>query len=180
HAASQGHKDDKRETPARHRKVAPDLGELAHGALQDATLKVIIQLNDEMSGQLDWLLRSNGVKIKKRFAALNTLAVELPASVVDSLEQFDEIEFVSVDSETRSFGGHVSHTTGADNVRSMTTTGAIDGTGIGIAIIDSGIYPYHVAFQEAAGNTKSRIVKSVDFTGENRTDYPFVPDPTIP
>src|SRR4030095_1437460 len=42
-----------------------------------------------------------------------------------------------------------------------------------IAIIDSGIYPYHVAFQEAAGNTKSRIVKSVDFTGENRTDDPF-------
>jgi len=165
HAASQGDKDDKRETPARHRKVASDLSELAHGAVQDATLNVIIQLNDEMSGQLNGLLRSNGVKIKKNFAALNTLAVELPASVVDSLDQFNEVEFVSVDSEVRSFGGHVAHTTGADNVRSMATTGSLDGSGIGIAIIDSGIYPSHVAFKEA-GSTRLRIVKSLDFTGE--------------
>ena len=54
----------------------------------------------------------------------------------------------------------------------MATTGALDGSGIGIAIIDSGIYPSHVAFLEA-GTTRSRIVKSVDFTGENRTDDPY-------
>ena len=102
----------------------------------------------------------------KHFASLNSLAIELPPSVVESLNQFEEIEFVSVDSDIRPFGGHVAHTTGADNVRSMATTGALDGTGIGIAIIDSGIYPAHVAFLEAAGSTRSRIVKSVDFTGE--------------
>src|SRR6185436_19402054 len=41
-----------------------------------------------------------------------------------------------------------------------------------IAIIDSGIYPSHVAFKEA-GSTRLRIVKSLDFTGEGRTDDPY-------
>ena len=155
--------------PEKHQKLAQDLREKARG---NETLKVILQLNGSMSGELNALLNSNGVRIKKRFAALNTLALELPSSVVESLNQFEEIEFVSVDSEIRSFGGHVAHTSGADNVRTMATTGALDGSGIGIAIIDSGIYPSHVAFLEA-GTTRNRIVKSVDFTGENRTDDPY-------
>jgi len=168
HAASNGRGEGEK-----HQKLAQDLRDLASSAGSDQTLKVIIQLNDTISGQLNGLLRSNGVKVKKNFDSLNALAVELPPSVVESLNQFEEIEYVSVDSEVRPFGGHVSRTTGADNVRSMAPSGALDGSGIGIAIIDSGIYPAHVAFLEAAGSSKSRIVKSVDFTGENRTDDPY-------
>ena len=88
-----------------------------------------------MSNELNALLRSNGVKVKKRFAELNSLAIDLPASVVDSLTQFEEVEFVSVDSEVRSFGGHAAHTSGADNVRSMATSGSLDGSGIGMRFL---------------------------------------------
>jgi len=45
------------------------------------------------------------------------------------------------------------------------------GTGIGIAVIDSGIDSGHRAF--LGGDHQSRIVFSHDFTGENRTDDPF-------
>ncbi|MDQ3473893.1 MAG: hypothetical protein M3447_09165, partial [Acidobacteriota bacterium] len=152
HAASNGNGPDEGNRPEKHQKLAQDLREKAR---DNETLKVILQLNDSMSGELNALLNSNGVKIKKRLAALNTLALELPSSVVESLNQFEEIEFVSVDSEIRSFGGHVAHTSGADNVRTMATTGALDGSGIGIAIVDSGIYPSHVAFLEA-GTTRNR------------------------
>jgi subtilisin family serine protease len=172
HAASKGKKTDETEQPVKHRKVAEDLSERARGAIRQETVNVILQLNGPISVQLAALLRSNGVKVKKQFATLNSLAVELPTSVVESLDQFDEVEFVSTDSEIRSFGGHVAHTTGADNVRSMGTSGSLDGSGIGIAILDSGIFPSHVAFLEA-GTTRSRIVKSMDFTGQNRTDDPY-------
>src|SRR5687768_6531168 len=96
-------------------KVAPDLREKTRKNAGQDVVKVIIQLNDRISGPLKALLQSNGVKVKRSFTSFNTLAVELPASVVDSLASFPEVEFVSVDSEVRSFG-HVTQTTGADNV----------------------------------------------------------------
>ena len=124
HAASNGNGPDGGKNSEKHQKLAQDLREKARSS---ESVKVILQLNDSMSGQLNALLNSNGVKIKKRFAALNTLALELPSSVVESLNQFEEVEFVSADSEIRPFGGHVAHTSGADNVRTMATTGALDG-----------------------------------------------------
>src|SRR6185503_799101 len=50
------------------------------------------------------------------------------------------------------------------------TTG-LDGTGIGIAVLDSGIASDHTAFLDR-GN-RSRVVADVDFTGEGRTDDPY-------
>ncbi len=120
-------------------KVSPDLRDKVRNNRNDETVKVILQLDGNMSGNLNALLRSNGVKVKKQFAAFNSFAVELPASVVESLSHFSEVSFVSVDSEVLSLGGHVAHTSGADNVRSIGTDGALDGNGVGIAIVDSGI-----------------------------------------
>src|SRR5207237_2612129 len=69
--------------------------------------------------------------------------------------------------------GNLSATTGADAVR--TTSGinvtGLDGTGIGIAILDSGIYKDHTDFLDKSNN--GRVVYSQDFTGENRTDDPY-------
>ena len=166
-------KDDRRNRgERRHRKVANDLRERSRREPGANDLKVILQLNDRPSTELRALLRSNGVKIRKQFINFNTLALELPASVVESLASFPEVEFVSVDSEVRSLGGHVARTSGTDNVRSLGTSGPLDGAGVGIAIVDSGIYSGHVSFLEA-GTSQSRIVKSVDFTGEGRTDDPY-------
>src|SRR2546430_17511564 len=83
-----------------------------------------------------------------------------------------EVKFVSLDRESGTFG-HISLTTGADAVRNtngVTTTG-LDGTGIGIAILDSGIDPTHTAFLDR--NNGRRLIVNKDFTGENRTDDPY-------
>src|SRR6185369_6997734 len=69
-------------------------------------------------------------------------------------------------------GGHITHTTGTDNVRSMSIDSALDGSGIGIAIVDSGIYGAHTSFTDTQTGL-SRIVVNVDFTGEGRTDDPY-------
>src|SRR5947207_6844752 len=134
-------------------------------------VKVIVQLNDRISRPLKALLQGNGVKVKRSFVSFNTLAVELPASVVASLASFPEVEFASVDSEVRSMGGHVAQTTGADNVRTMGAAGsALDGSGIAIAVLDSGIFAAHDSF---TSGVQSRVIVSLDFTGEGRTDDPY-------
>src|SRR6185369_2254367 len=126
-------------------KVASDLGDLLSSKSSEALVKVILQLNDKPSGQLNALLAANGVKIRKHFDNLNSFALELPGRVVDVLSTFPEVAFISLDGEVMTLGGHVAHTTGADNVRSMSTDGALDGSGIGIAIVDSGIYAAHTS-----------------------------------
>jgi subtilisin family serine protease len=135
-------------------------------------VKVILQLDGKPSGQLNALLASNGVKIRKHFTSLDSFALELPLNVVNVLSQFSEVAFISIDSEVMTLGGHVAHTSGADNVRTMSADGALDGNGIGIAIVDSGIYNAHTSFTDTLTG-QSRVVVNQDFTGEGRTDDPY-------
>src|SRR5450432_239943 len=164
---------DSSQKQAPHRKVASDLRERMQRSDGGDKVDVILQLNGEMSFGLNALLSSSGVKVKKHFTNFASHAVQLPPSIVDSLENFPEVDYVSVDSEVKALGGHVAHTTGADDARTYAPTGSsFDGAGVGIAVVDSGIYASHVSFLDSVTNT-SRIVKSVDFTGEGRTDDPY-------
>src|SRR5215467_5283246 len=71
-------------------KLAHDLREqIQNGGRQD-TLKVILQLEGKISGQLNALLHSHGVKVKRQFSNFNALALELPANVVEALSHFPE------------------------------------------------------------------------------------------
>ena len=171
-----------------HVKVSSDLLAKAHGAKKADFVPVIVQLNGPMSGQLNALLNANGVHgAKQVFKNLSCQLMEMPASIVEAVSQFDEVVFLSPDRAAQSTG-HLSATTGADLVRApvttttttttslglqMTTTSitpGLDGTGIGIAIMDSGLYQSHTNFFDKGTNV--RVVYSKDFTGENRTDDP--------
>jgi serine protease AprX len=141
----------------------------------DERVEVIIQHEGKLSGQLNALLNRNGVHVRARFRNFDSMKVELPASVVEELEAYDEIKFVSPDSEISSLGttSHIEHTTGTDLVRAQTQprTYTLDGSGIGIAVLDSGIYASHQSFNDSNGRT--RVIVSKDFTGEGRTDDPY-------
>ena len=109
------------------------------------------------------------MKDRANFRNLNTHVVELPASTVDELAADGDVSYVSPDREVNTLG-HVSVTTGADAVRASGPggSGALDGSGVGIAVLDSGIYTTHKAFLGSDG--LSRIVASVDFTGAKKMD----------
>ncbi|HYG10571.1 MAG TPA: S8 family serine peptidase, partial [Pyrinomonadaceae bacterium] len=142
------------------------------------TVKAILQINGKLSNQFNALLRNHAVRVKHNFRNLDTLSIELPKSVVDQLESFSEVVYVSVDAEVKSFG-HVTETTGTEAMRTQrtttllggTTTTTLDGTGIGIAVLDSGIDAGHTSFLDKSNG--KRVAFSKDFTGENRTDDPY-------
>ncbi|MDQ3918141.1 MAG: S8 family serine peptidase, partial [Acidobacteriota bacterium] len=146
-------------------------------ACGDRRVGVVLQLNGKPSGKLNSLLSRAGVHVRAHLKALDAVTVELPASMVDELASFSEVEFVSADAEVASFG-HVSATTGTDLVRTQTTktllgttTTTLDGSGVGIAIIDSGVDTNHSSFLDKSNGV--RVVKSVDFTGEGITSDPY-------
>jgi hypothetical protein len=84
HARDNGLQGNKNQTP-KPNKIASDLSDLLQNKSGAATVKVILQLNQKPSGQLNAMLAANGVKIRKHFDNLNSFALELPASVVDAL-----------------------------------------------------------------------------------------------
>src|SRR5215213_7902088 len=124
-------------------KVTPELREQARAswARGEDKVSVILQLNGPARGPLKAFLNRNGVHLKNQFKSFNSFAVDLPASSLDELASFDEVSLVSPDQQFQPLG-HVTTTTGAEQVRAQTTAkGAaytLDGTGVGIAIVDSG------------------------------------------
>ena len=153
-------------------KVAPRL----RGLRADASgrVEVIIQLEGKMSLGLRELLKRHGARVRKELRTLGAAVVSLPPAALDELEQFEEISFVTPDDDTQVLG-HVSRTTGTDAAAAQvySTVSGLNGTGVGVAVIDSGIYDQHVSFLNAAG-TASRVVYNQNFVAtEARTDDPY-------
>jgi subtilisin family serine protease len=153
------------------RKISRDLLEKTRGA-GNQRLSVIVQLNDNADSSFDVELLKQGSRFKASLTRFHSRALELPAKTVDELAARSDVRFVSLDRETIPFG-HVTATTGADTVRvtSGTNTMGLDGSGIGIAVLDSGIDANHTAFLDRRNH--SRVIYSRDFTGEDRTDDPY-------
>jgi subtilisin family serine protease len=117
-------------------------------------------------------VESKSGRVKAAFSHFRARAVELPASAVEALAARPDVSSVSLDRPNIAFG-HVTATTGADLIRASNGINSkrLDGSGISIAIVDSGIDPRHVSFLDR--NNNQRVVFSRDFTGEGRTDDPY-------
>jgi len=95
----------------------------------------------------------------------------MPLSAIQNLSLSGLINYVSPNRPTRTTG-HIESTTGTSLVRNQSATpwrGAytLDGSGVGIAVLDSGIYASHSSFKNSSG--ASRIVANVNFTNTSST-----------
>jgi subtilisin family serine protease len=108
----------------------------------------------------------------RQFQNFDFRALNLSAGAAAALAQRSDVGYVSINKEVRTLD-HVSLTTGADALRTTaeTNTSGLDGTGVGIAVLDSGIDTSHKAFLDKSNGL--RVVASLDFTGEGRTDDPY-------
>ena len=102
-------------------KVGTDLQQIVSRSNQSGLVDVIIQIEGKPSGQLNALLNRNGVRIRAKYYHFNYIALRLPAAFVNELSSFSEVSYVSLDRKVESFG-HVSSTTGADAVRTVSYT----------------------------------------------------------
>src|SRR5436190_1934368 len=159
-------------------KISPDVTEIIQGASTRKRASVILQVQNTKSAELADLLQRNGGRITSSLNNLGVIQVELPVGAIETVASSRLVQHVSADKQVRAFG-HVTATTGADQIRNQTTTTllggttsyTLDGSGIGIAIVDSGIDTNHKSF--LGNNGLTRVVYSKDFTGENRVDDPY-------
>src|SRR6267143_2056539 len=154
-------------------KVSPDLRQLIQSGQGTSRVRLIVQSSSTSSvGLIGSLLQTvNGVLVAT-LSTLNLSIVDTTANSVDVLAADSSVAYVSLDTQVRSFG-HVTTTTGAQQVRAQKNalglSYTLDGSGVNIAILDSGIDTTHKSFTAQSG----KVTFSKDFTGENRTDDPY-------
>lgn len=155
-------------------KVSPDLRRmLEDSGSANGRVSAILQVEDLQSAELRSLLERHGVQVAQKMSNLDVMAVELPVAAVEELAASDLVSHLSLDRDIESFG-HVTKATGGDAARSLgaPTITTADGTDIGIAVVDSGIYDAHTSFLNSDG-TKA-VAANVNFVaGETITHDPY-------
>jgi serine protease AprX len=164
------------DTPAVERasKISQDLRELLATETREMSatssprmVDVIIQTASRPARKFLSSLRSKGGFVLASYNNVNAVAAHVPLNQIDEIAAQSQVDYVSVDRPTQAMG-HLETTTGANLARAYGTlsTGVIDGSGIGIAILDSGMYANH-------DSISGQVVHERDFTGEGRVDDPY-------
>jgi subtilisin family serine protease len=119
-------------------------------------------------------LAASGGRLTRNYASLGLAKIEATRTAIRALVAAEEIEYVSPDRVTKTLG-HVETTTGAAAATASTSTSnfsnfgpnhsshtnaALDGTGVGIAVLDSGIDEQHWAF---LGKENKDRVTAIDY-----------------
>jgi len=130
-------------------KISADMRELMERSGPNGRVSAILQVDNVHSAEVSSLLKRFGVNVESRMAQLGAMKVELPVNAIEVLAKSRAANYISPDIELQSFG-HVTATTGTDQIRSQSCgllcTNTYDGSGIGIAVLDSGVDTAHAAF----------------------------------
>jgi serine protease AprX len=153
-------------------KISPDLRQLILSGNADARVRVVVQGKPAASlGLLGGLLNTVGGVLVGILSNLNIRIVDVEAGNVEVLAADPDVAYISLDAPVGT-SGHVTNTTGTQQVRAQKSllglNSVLDGSGVTIAVLDSGIDAKHKSFA-----TSGKIKFSKDFTGENRTDDPW-------
>ncbi len=137
-------------------KLAPELKQqMSHG-----TASVIVQYKTAPGKpQLDQILRWGG-KPGVKLVLINAVSVQLPQTAIAPLSDDDAVAYISPDRPVRSHSdGAAAPAVLADYAYSL----GFDGSGVGVAVIDSGFYRGGL-LRDSAG--KSRVLFNLDLVGD--------------
>jgi serine protease AprX len=145
-------------------KISPDLQPLLQQP--SAKINVIVQYNTPppAGGLLGGVVNLLDSVVNLVFTLIPAVAATLHPADVITLSNQSNVAYISLD---RSLGGTLDYSAGAVNAPVAWAAG-LDGTGVGIAIIDSGIYSHPDLNGKNSG--QSRVVYRQSFIGGNQFD----------
>jgi serine protease AprX len=129
--------------------------------------RVIVQMAaGHPASELNPIIDALGGTIARRLDIINATVAEVPAHAVQTLSGHPLVAHVSTDRAVVGTMERTSATIGATTVREAY---GYDGSGIGVAIIDSGVTPWHDDL--ASGDGGQRVVRFVDFVRNRPNPY---------
>src|SRR5712672_2655953 len=145
-------------------KFGPDLAPVVARAHQGKagtnTVNVIVQYRNLPRSKQEGRVHGLGARLNHRLGMVKAIALTVPTSALPALESDSEVLSVSFD---HPLNGADDYTDAAANVSAAWNAG-YTGTGIGIAVIDSGINDNHPDLWDST-QANSRVVYRQDFTG---------------
>ena len=142
----------------------------------DEKQSFIVQLNGNVP---EVVLREKlallGGKISQTPNTMGLTTIQAPRTAIRQLAAEGHIAYVSPDRMVSATQWHIGNAT-ATNTPGISDKGDSDpntwlvGSGVGIAVIDSGVDAGH---QAMAWATQSKVIRSVDFTGQNINGDPY-------
>jgi serine protease AprX len=158
------------------KKVQPKLVRLSLES-PDELVRVIIQKADT-SSRSEWLVESMGGEIIKDLSIINAFAAILPGRALQTVGTDPSIAWISLDAQVVSSGKPPGDPCASDcppsyyldtlNVKPVWDLG-FDGSGIGIAVIDSGLF-IDRDFSVTPGRPHTRVIKNISFNSDNTAD----------
>src|SRR3989449_1485918 len=147
-------------------KLSKDLEALKNGP-SGATVDVIIQFNQTPTDAHHQKVQDRGGALKTRLDVIKGAHYSVPVESLEALADDPDVAYISPD---RQLNGSLDNTAAAVNAKVAWQSGW-DGTGIGVAVIDSGITGHSDLYNTGGGGGKLRIVYSQDFVGGGTNDY---------
>lgn len=140
-----------------HGKIASDLANFPQH--RDGTVDVIIQFKKTPQAHQFEEMAAHGGQLRFSLHHIQGAAYRIPVGMLDWLEKHPDVAYVSPDRPNKvAFDDEKFPAVMADLARQQY---ALDGTGIGVAVIDSGVYNHDDL--QTADNSASRIVYAESF-----------------
>lgn len=147
-------------TPAWARKASPDLERAAHS---DGTVDVIVQFTQFPTEKEIGSVTGKGAKLHRKLGVIKAAAFQrLPVHALRELEEDSDVAYISPDRAVSGMLDLALPAIGADTAQAW----GYDGTGIGVAVIDSGITVKNDLRTPAL---VSRVGYSQNFAADNYT-----------
>src|SRR5882724_9718839 len=129
------------------------------------TVRTLIQSNGPVASALPTAITAAGGSVVRQFTSIDGLLADLPINKLLSIAARSDVDRMSADHLAQQSSSHLEVATGADRAR---TYGGLDGSGVGIAILDSGIMARHGEFGPL-GNLLglSRVTAKTDIVASN-------------
>jgi subtilisin family serine protease len=166
-----------------HGRLAQDLREMLARSSPDERITVVVNLKNGSQAE-ETLDRINelGGNVRSSLKHVQQLVVEIPLGAVEALAVVPGLEYVAPDRVVRGLASHIGATTGASQVyppsigvslSGFLISGGLvgyDGSGIGVAVVDSGVDPDHFDLRDGG---RRRVVHSADFVKSGSSDDPY-------
>src|SRR3989441_2795024 len=156
--------------------VASDLQEKVEKESPSNSVRVLVNLDGGDPLAVAGKIKELGGEVRGHFRNVGVMVVDLPLGAVDSLAEVEGLDYVAPDRPVAGLASQLETTTGAalayGGTTSLSNFSGIDGSGVGVAVLDSGIDPSHV---DLPGETKGtpRGVFSLDFTRPGGLGRPY-------
>src|SRR2546425_3185859 len=148
-------------------KLSRDLDALK-GGHNGATVDVIIQFNQTPTDAHHQKVQNKGGVLKTKLGVIKGAHYSVPVESLDALADDPDVVYISPD---RRLSGALDNTAAAVNAKAAWQAGW-DGTGIGVAVIDSGITPHPDLYGTTRSGGQLRLIYSPDFVAGG-ADRPF-------